>query len=166
MKLLIGITMILISGKTYAQISPTDSIPPDPASIAVYTVQSLHFGSFTQGAVGGSVILSPTGSRTSTGDVVLLNMGSSSHESIFEVEAIAGTVISIMNGPNATLTGSNGGTMSMVIGTSSPSMPLSLTVQPPTRTQVRIGGTLIVGAPASNPPGTYSGTFYVTFNQE
>jgi len=116
--------------------------------------------------LGGTVAISSTGTRTASGDVVLLNLGVSYFESIFEVEGIAGTVVSILNGPNATLTGSNGGSMSMSIGSSTPVGPFSIMVSPPTRTQVRIGGTLNVGAPASNPPGTYTGTFYVTFNQE
>lgn len=155
-----------ICGKSYAQISPTDTLPGDPGRLSIYTIQNLHFGAFTQGAIGGTITISPAGIRTSSGDVVLLNMGISYFESIFEVEGIVGATVSILNGPNATLTGSNGGTMSMSIGSSSPSSPFINTVQPPGRTQVRFGGTLNVGAPASNPPGTYSGTFYITFNQE
>jgi hypothetical protein len=160
------ILMSMASIDAICQIAPTDSIPPDPARISVYTVQDMKFGAFTQGAIGGTITLSPEGIRTSTGDVVLLNMGYPFNQAIFEVEGIVGTVISIMNGPNATLTGSNGGSMSMEIGSSYPNSPYYNTVQPPGRTQIHIGATLNVGAPASNPPGTYSGTFFITFNQE
>lgn len=156
----------LLSVHVFSQGVPTDSLPSDPARIAAYTVQNLRFGAFTQGAIGGTIVLSPTGNRSSTGDVVLLNMGILFSEAIFEVEGIAGTVVSINNGPNATLTGSNGGSMSMSIGTSNPISPITIVVQPPGRTQINIGGTLNVGAPAANPPGTYTGTFYITFNQE
>ena len=156
----------LVSMDAFSQGAPTDSIPPDPAKISIYTLQHMKFGAFTQGAIGGSVILSPEGLRTASGDVVLLNMGIPYNESIFEVEGIAGTSISIMNGPNATLTGSNGGSMSMEIGTSSPTSPFYISVQPPGRTQVHVGATLVVGNPSSNPPGTYTGTFFITFNQE
>ncbi len=156
----------LVSLHAFAQISPTDSLPGDPGNISVYTVQNMHFGAFTQGAIGGSVILSATGMRSVTGDVIQLNMGVTYFQAIFEVEAVVGTVISIMNGPNATLTGSNGGSMSMTIGGSSPGSPFISSQQPPNRTTVNIGGTLSVGSPVSNPPGTYSGTFYITFNQE
>jgi hypothetical protein len=160
------VALSLVSKDVFSQGVPTDSLPGDPGNISVYTVQNIHFGAFTQGAVGGSVILSPGGIRTATGDVVLLNMGTTYYPAIFEVEAIVGTIISIVNGPNATLTGSNGGSMSMIIGDSSPAMPLTCTVQPPGRTQVYIGATLVVGSPAANPPGTYTGTFYITFHQE
>jgi len=155
-----------VCGKLFAQTSPTDQQPGDPGALSIYTIQNLHFGAFTQGAIGGTIGINSAGQRTSTGDIVLLNMGVSFFEAIFEVEGIVGVSVSILNGPRSTLTGSNGGSMSMSIGSCSPSSPFINTVQPPGRTQVHIGGTLNVGAPASNPPGTYSGTFYVTFNQE
>lgn len=150
----------------FSQGVPTDTIPSDPARIAAYTVQNLRFGAFTQGAVGGTISVSTSGLRTSSGDVVLLNMGVLYSEAIFEVEGILGTVVSINNGPNATLTGSNGGSMSMTIGAANPVSPFFISVQPPSRTTIRIGGTLNVGPPASNPPGNYNGTFFITFNQE
>jgi len=165
---LILLTALLCQASTnaFSQVSPTDTIPPDPARLIVYTLQDMKFGAFTQGAIGGSIIISPEGVRTSTGDIILLNMGFPYNQAIFEVEGIVGTVVSIMNGPNASLTGSNGGSMTMMIGSSSPNSPFYNSIQPPGRTQVNIGGTLLVGAPATNPPGTYTGTFYITFNQE
>lgn len=156
----------LLSLHASSQGVPTDTLPGDPARVAVYTLQNLRFGAFTQGAIGGTIIMSPSGIRTATGDVVLLNMGNLFSEAIFELEGIVGTVISINNGPNATLTGSNGGSMSMSLGTSSPLSPFTLLVQPPGRTPINVGGTLHVGSPAANPPGNYTGTFYITFNQE
>jgi hypothetical protein len=164
--IVIVIASSVISGKAFSQTLPTDTLPGDPGALSIYTLQNMHFGAFTQGPIGGTITISPAGIRTSSGDVVLLNMGVSYFESIFEVEGIVGANISILNGPNATLTGSNGGSMSMSIGTCTPASPFINAVQPPGRTQVHIGGTLNIGAPASNPPGTYSGTFYVTFNQE
>ena len=166
-KLLLLISLMqLLSAGIKAQISPTDTIPGDPGALSIYTVQNMHFGAFTQGPIGGTINVSSTGIRSATGDIVLLNMGVNYYESIFEVEGILGVSVSIMNGPNAVLTGSNGGTMSMTIGDSFPISPFVNMVQPPGRTQVRIGGTLHIGAPASNPPGQYSGIFYITFNQE
>ena len=145
---------------------PTDSLPGDPGSISVFTLQNMSFGAFTQGASGGNVIVSNTGSRSVTGTVVALNLGIAYFHSIFEIEAPTGTIISILNGPNATLTGSNGGTMSMQINNSSPASPFSTVAAPSARTQVKIGGTLTVGNSTASPPGNYTGTFFVTFNQE
>ncbi len=75
-------------------------------------------------------------------------------------------MVSIMNGPNVTLTGSNGGTITLQIGAASTGASFVTTAIPPSRTQVRIGGTLTVGTPASNPSGNYTGTFSVTFIQQ
>jgi len=165
-KFTITVALSLASLQSFSQGVPTDTLPGDPARVAVYTIQNLRFGAFTQGAIGGTIVMSPSGMRTVTGDVILLNMGILFSEAIFEVEGIAGTVVSINNGPNATLTGSNGGSMSMSIGVSSPLSPFIISVPPPGRTQINIGGTLNVGSPAANPPGNYTGTFYITFNQE
>jgi hypothetical protein len=71
-----------------AQISPTDTIPRDPGSLSIYTLQNMHFGAFTQGPIGGTINISSAGIRSATGDVVLLNMGVNYYESIFEVEGI------------------------------------------------------------------------------
>jgi hypothetical protein len=146
--------------------TPTDTLPGDPGGLYVYTIQNLAFGAFYHGNTGGSIIIENDGSRSTTGDLVALNLGITYFNAIFEIEAPPGTIVSILNGPDATLTGSNGGSMTLSIGTSSPATPFSTTLPPPSRTQVNIGGTLTVGNNAASPPGAYTGTFYITFNHE
>jgi hypothetical protein len=142
--------------------------PPPPRPIAVYVnpAQGLIFGAFFQGIAGGSVIIYPDGSRAATGDIVLANLGQPYSPAIFEIEAQPGTLISILNGPDVPLNGSNGGTIVLHVGTASTGTPFITTVPPPGRTQVRVGGTLTIGSPLANPPGAYSGSFAVTFIQE
>jgi hypothetical protein len=164
-RLLLVPVLGFISIFSFAQ-TPTDSLPPDPGAMSVYTVQNLSFGAFTFGSSGGTVIISNTGTRSVTGDAIALNMGILFFQAIFEIDTPEGTIISILNGADATLTGSNGGSVSMHIGNSDPPSPFITTVVQPARTQVNIGGTLTVGGPVANPPGTYTGTFYITFNQE
>jgi hypothetical protein len=166
-KTLLIAALSFIAVSSYAQ-NPTDDTPGDPGSSAfsVYTVQHMNFGTFASGATGGSVIVSPTGSRSTTGSVVGLNFGSIPVSAIFEVEAPHGTIVSILNGPNVTLSGSNGGSVTLTIGNSSPASPLSTTAVPPTRTQINVGGTLTIGSTASSPPGAYTGNFFITFNHE
>jgi hypothetical protein len=146
--------------------NPTDSVPPDPGAMSVYTIQNMSFGAFSHGNAGGSVIISNSGLRSVTGDVVALNLGVNFFHSIFEIDAPEGSIISILNGSNTTLTGSNGGSMTLHIGNSDPPSPFVTVVPQPARTQVNVGGTITVGNAAANPPGTYTGTFYITFNQE
>jgi len=162
---------IIFSSIAFLLISVTlnvncQELPPRPMTVTVHLSQNLIFGAFYQGSSGGSVIISASGSRSSTGDVVLLNMGDSFSPVVYDVVANPGTLVTINNGANVTLTGSNGGSMTLVIGSSDPVSPFIVPTTPPSATQLRIGGTLIVGNPLSNPPGIYSGTFNVTFIQQ
>jgi hypothetical protein len=140
--------------------------PHPPRPIQVFTVKDINFGAFVQGLSGGTVIVYPNGFRSTTGDIMQVNLGYQFYPAIFEIDVLPGTMISILFGPDAILTGSNGGTLTMHIGASEPQSPFATTAYPPSRTQVRIGGTLIVGNQYANPPGAYSGSFTVTFNQE
>jgi len=158
------VTFCLVSIFSFAQ-DPTDSLPTDPGAFSVYTAQNMAFGTFS-GGTGGTITISNTGTRSVTGSVVALNIASNHFQSMFEVEAPIGSIISIMNGPNATLTGSNGGSLILSLGPSNPASTFSSNVQPPGRTIINIGGTLTVGNFTASPPGNYTGTFYVTFNQE
>jgi hypothetical protein len=140
--------------------------PPRPISIYVNPAQGLVFGGFFQGTTGGTVIVYPDGSRSVTGDLIQANLGIPFSPAIFEVDANPGTLISILNGPDATLTGSNGGTLHLHIGNANTGAQFITTVVPPGRTQVRIGGTLTAGNALANPAGIYSGTFSITFIQQ
>lgn len=152
-----------VSGNADAQTPPA---PPRPINVYISPTQGLIFGAFFQGVTGGTIILYPDGSRSATGDLVLAGLGVPFSPAIFEIDANPGTVVTILNGPDVTLNGSNGGTIRLHIGSSSPSSPLITTAVPPAMTQVRIGGTLTVGPPLANPSGSYSGTFTVTFIQQ
>jgi len=134
--------------------------PPFP--ISVNTIQNLAFGAFAQGASGGTVTIDTYGVRLSTGDVVLLNLGFIYFPAIISVVANPGTVIQITLDPNPTLS-YNGYTMSLHLEGVYPNPPFVTTEA---TTQVYIGGILTVGNPLANPPGNYSGTFSIIFNQE
>ena len=156
----VSLLMIATSVKVYGQ-----EHPPRPITVTVSLVQNLSFGAFYH--IGtGSVIIYPDGSRSSTGGVVLLSMTYSFNSGLYDVVANSGTLITILNGPDVPLTGSNGGFLTLHIGVSDPVSPFIITTTPPAATQVRIGGTLTVGNAGANPPGNYSGTFNVTFVQE
>ena len=137
--------------------------PPRPITVTVNLVQNLHFGTFYHGVAGGTVIIYPDGSRDKTGDVVLL-IGSFS-PALFDVVANQGTLVSILDSPDATLSCLCGGTLTLRVRQAD-SYPTIITSIPPASTQVKVGGTLIVGNSLANPPGDYSGTFVVTFVQE
>ncbi len=140
--------------------------PPRPISVSFNPAQGLRFGAFYQSSSGGTVSVSGSGVRTATGSIVLADGGYVYGPASFEIVAAPGTLISILNGPDANLTGSAGGFMSMHVGSSYPSSPFISSANPPAYNTVNIGGVLNVGSPVANPSGAYNGSFYVTFIQE
>jgi hypothetical protein len=155
LQLLSSALFFLVSGSVIAQ-------PHPPRPINVTVTQNLAFGTFYHGAVGGSVSVSPAGVRSSGGDVILLMTGLY-FSAIYRITGPPGTVVSLLNGPDVLLPGSGGGSLSLHIGNSNPASPFVLTPGP---FLVNVGGTLTVGNSVANPPGSYSGTFNITFVQE
>jgi hypothetical protein len=149
------VLFFVASGSVMAQVKP-------PRPINVTVTQNLGFGTFYHGALGGSVSVSPAGIRSSTGDVVLLVTGSY-FAAIYRITGPPSTVVSLLNGPDVLLPGSGGGSLSLHIGNSNPASPFVLTPGP---FLVNVGGTLTVGNSVANPPGSYSGSFNITFVQE
>ena len=163
-RLAVSLVLIFVTMISYGQ-NPTDTLPGDPGALSVYRLQNMSFGAFTGGATGGTVAVSNTGFRSFTGTVLGIN-SLPFFQAIYEVDAPFGATVSVMNGPNVILTGSNGGSMTLTLGASSPNTPFIVTVNQPARTDVKIGGTLSVGSSVACPPGNYTGNFIVTFNLE
>lgn len=139
--------------------------PPRPVVVNA-TAQILSFGAFYHGPAGGTVNIDPDGSRTASGDIVLLGLGYLFSAALFEVFANPGTVISILNGPDAILAGSNGGSLTLQLGSSNPASPFVTSTPYTVPTNLYIGGNLLVGNNLANPPGNYNGTFDITLVQE
>jgi hypothetical protein len=137
--------------------------PPKPISVRVSTIQHLSFGSFIQAGNYGTVTVTHQQMRTATGSIILPNLSSIVTSALFEVDAIPGTLITIVNGPDSSLNGSNGGTIMLKPGDASTGSPFIATSE---TTNVFIGGTLTIGPLSANPAGAYNGTFQVTFIQQ
>lgn len=138
--------------------------PPRP--ITVVKTTDLAFGAFYQGVAGGNVYVSATNIRSADGGVVLLGMGYTVASAVFRVTGNPGTLVTVLLGPAVLLNGSNGGSMTLTLDPNTePVSPFVLTGVFPAIKDLSVGGTLTVGAPAANPPGSYSGTFTIIFNQ-
>jgi hypothetical protein len=155
-------SLVLCVSYSYGQPSLT------PRSIEVNATQSLQFGTFAlTGGAGGSVIVSYDGSRTSSGSLALLAVAPYAQPAIFEVKLLQGRNININFSASTSLTGSDGGTLTLNIG---PTEKGISTADFPTNnsrdftTLLRVGGTLDI--PSGAIPGFYTGTFFITFNQE
>lgn len=136
------------------------------SQLTAYPIQNFNFGTFYQGSSGGTVEISAGGSRSASGDVVLIISGPVYSQAVFEIETTAGSVMSIVQTADITLTGSNGGTITLQLETSDPASPFVTTAVPPARTLVQIGARLLIGNLSTSPPGNYNGSFFITFNQE
>jgi hypothetical protein len=136
------------------------------SQITAFPIQDFSFGTFYQGNAGGTISLSTEGSRTSAGDIVLLNSGPATSQAVFEIEAPENTLISILTGLNTTLTGSNGGTMALEITGSNPESLFTHTAVSPGRSRIHFSGKLTVGDQIASPAGIYQGTISITFNNE
>ena len=145
-------------------LSQAQEEPPRP--MKVFTYQHLSFGAFINASSGGTVIIGADGSRSVTGDIIPVFQSMQYHPAIFEVEANPGVLITAMTGPQVNLSGSNGGSLVLTIGSMLPLSPFVNTTERPFRTQIMVGGTLQVGNTLASPPGEYTGEFFVTFIQQ
>ena len=142
------------------------SLPP--RSIEVNATQSLQFGTFAlTGGAGGSVLVGYDGSRTASGSVALLAVAPYAQPAIFEVKLLQGRNINIDFSAITSLTGSDGGTLTLNIGPTDRGISAANFPTNNSRdftTLLRVGGTLDI--PSGAIPGLYTGTFFITFNQE
>ena len=162
----IGIIFILTLAGGLISTVQAQVLPPRPIIVTVNHAQPLSFGAFSPGATGGTVTIHPDGTRSSTGSVVLFNMGFLYTPAMFYIRANPGTVITLLSNPPVTLTGSGGGTLTLQLGATLPAMPFVTSVPWQMQTTLLVGGTLTVGDIGANPPGNYTGTFSITVVQQ
>ena len=153
------VLLILINVRVHAQ-----EMPPRPINLQL--INNLSFGTLSQGSGGGTVTVYPSGTRTSTGDIILLNYGDMAHPAIFELDGNPGTIVHLLAGSFTTLNGNQGGSLSMTYGDSDPVTPFILPILNNGVLLIYLGGVLTVGSPLANPPGVYNGSFDVMFIQE
>jgi hypothetical protein len=130
--------------------------------INLSNTRGLDFGRFVA-ASGGTVIVSPTGGRSRTGAVILLN-SPTANPATFTVSkssnggANKAVIISLpANGSTRLTSGSN----SMAVDAFN-SSPATLTNVTTTGITLSVGATLTVAA--NQPPGLYSGSFPLIVN--
>lgn len=153
-----------------------NNAPPLPQRTATATVtQHLSFGDISLEATsaGGTVSVDYTGSRTSTGDVYLLNIGYPVEQAILEFHLCPGRTVKVLFNPLVQLT--NGSyNMNMAINRMRIGTTLITTSGQSFFSNkgcndthyIEVGGTLTLGNLMTNPPGEYTGSFTVTLAQE
>lgn len=124
--------------------------------------RGLEFGAFAAGS-GGSVVIAPAGTRSATGDVVLIssNTGAAAQ---FSISGDVDFTYSITLPADGTVTLSDGAGHSMNVNSFTSSPLLTGQLNPAGSQQLAVGATLNVGS--NQPAGGYSGGFIVTVNYD
>lgn len=166
---LYGISLVLfvaVFSMNIRQAQAQSPFPP-PSQLQVYANQELSFGSFFAGTSGGTVTISPTGTRSVTGTVVELAQ-SPGTPAIFDLRLVPGRVVHIVFPASAQLVRKGGGGVLMLTDftTDKPGNSFVTTAAHPFINPVQVGATLNVRGPNENSSGDYMGTFSVTFIQE
>jgi len=136
--------------------------------LTINATQSIHFGSICITGPGGTVTLGYDGQRSSTGNVLLLSVAPTAQPAIFEIKLCEAGIVTITYDATTVLTGSNKeSSLTMDIGPTEKGISGSSFM---TNSDCNIITTLLVGGTLHIPdlavPGTYSGSFAITFNQQ
>jgi hypothetical protein len=164
---LIGMLFVFLNTGAVNLASGQGAPFPPPNQLQAFNIQGLSFGSFYVGSTGGTVVISPTGVRTTTGTVLGL-MADHGMPAIFNVQLLPGRMVHIQFGGTATLARMGGSeTITISYFTSDKSGDSFVTSSGhPFINPVLVGATLNVGTTSANPAGDYHGVFSVTFLQE
>lgn len=159
---------LFLSVEVYSQGAP--GFPS--RNITAQAIQELNFGDVTliSGSAGGTVTVNHNGDRTSTGSVILMHTAVQPiSPAIYEFRLCPGKAIAISYLPTVTLTGSNGGSLILNLGSTNfgPSGATFIS-NSGCDDIIRLyqGGTLNIGSIGANPAGEYSGVFEITFVQQ
>jgi hypothetical protein len=137
--------------------------------ITAYATQGIHFGTFClTGAAGGTVTVTWDNVRTCDGNITLLSRTPTHQPAIFAIKLCEGRNVILTFDTTTFLEGSNGGeNLTLNLGPSEKGISgSSFTTNSDCNftTPLRMGGTLEV--PGSAVPGTYTGSFAITFIQQ
>lgn len=124
-------------------------------------LQDIRFGAFALTGNSGTVTVSSDGTRTATGDILLL--GNDYNAGLFRVEAPIGTNLNLNIALSFTLTGNNGGQLSGEMKETYPLFPFN-TLAP--YHDFSFGATLIAGSSGETPSGAYNGSFEIVVNYD
>ena len=135
------------------------------AQLTVTATQAINFGTICLTGSSGTVTVGYDGSRTSTGNILLLSMAPIAQPAIFEIKLCPGGNVIVTFDVTTTLTGSNGGELTLDIGPTEkgPNGSIFATNSDCNIiTPLRVGGTLHI--PGTAISGTYAGSLAITIN--
>jgi hypothetical protein len=161
---LLGSSSLLVLPSAFAQFSASGTVNSAAVLVRTLSISSttpLDFGTFAPGASPGTVVMSPSGTRSSTGGVTLITSAPGSASSI-NLSGTPSTAYSVSL-PSSVLLTASGGTATMTLNTFTTTLTgLQGSLSTAGIGSFGIGGTLAVGG--SQAIATYTGTFTVTLS--
>jgi len=158
-QVLIYLLASLSYAPAYAAVATATVTAEITSTVTVRTINGLVFGSLSSGTSTGTLVLSPGGSRTTTGGVTV-NTAITGNPAAFDVQGDPSATYSVTFPAAVILSNSSPNTMVVDNFTSSPT-PTGVLDASGQQTMF-VGATLNVGS--NQPYGTYSGLLEVTFD--
>lgn len=160
----VGLGLSFLGVPALAQYSANGSVNSSASVVRILSVSStseLSFGTFAAGSTAGTVVMSSSGNRTSTGGVTLVSTAAGSQGSV-TLSGTPSTSYSVSFPGSVTLTAS-GGTATMNLGTFTSTLTGNQgSLNTAGSGSFGVGGTLSVSA--NQPIAVYTGSFTVTLS--
>jgi hypothetical protein len=134
------------------------------AALTANETSQLNFGRFSPETAGGEVLLTPQGTRSSDGTVILVSGTHNSGTFYITGESDASFSIALPTGPVTITNVNNAKTMIVTEWKSEPPAGIGSGTLRGGSEIVSIGATLKVGTAYDNPTGIYTGTYTITFD--
>jgi hypothetical protein len=135
--------------------------------LTITTTQALNFGTICQLGSGGTVTVGYNGTRTSTGNILLLDKAPTAKAALYEIKLCPAGNVNITFDATTILTSGNGSSLTLDIGPTEKGLngcSFMTNSDCNTPTFLRVGGTLhLEGNEIS---GNYSGSFTIIVNQQ
>ncbi|MDZ4203814.1 MAG: DUF4402 domain-containing protein [Bacteroidales bacterium] len=160
----IVILIIMIPGNARAQATISAQVFAEIIeALTANETEQLNFGRFSPETNGGNIIISPNGTRSAQGSVILASgLHSPGRFSVTGVPNAA-FIIQLPGSPAMLLHQGSNKTMLVEGWVSDPPAGSEGNLQPNGSQLISIGATLTVGPVEQNPVGLYAGTFQLTF---
>lgn len=162
LKTFIVIIIILINYSSFSQVTCTGTVFAEivPATVAT-EVKPLSFGQFSTVGSGGNVVVSPQGSRTSSGSVLLSE--SSAHQGVFSIFGSQNNSVQVILPSSPVYIYHQNGVNYMYLDTWTVDIPKDANSKSSKELMVSVGSTLHIGPIETNPVGSYTCTYPIIF---
>lgn len=156
--------LISCCGSLSAQAGITGRIKTEiVAPFMVVETEQMGFGRFVSEMSGGTIRLSPQGDRVTTGTILLLS--DQVVPSVFLLNGSPGNLVTLNLPDSPIQLMHENGNQTLTVDQFTSDVPIGgrNLSQGDGRIEVKVGATLYVGNWASNPPGSYTGTYDAVF---